>query len=144
MSCGVCRSQMRLGSRVAVAVAVASSHSSDSTPSLRVSIYFGCGPKKQKKKKKKRGFDKKIIALQHTDTPMSYLALVWGVASSYDKGSKKGSKTGFKGLDSRKMTCMWLLPLPYTGCWGAYQTPPCFSFPTCKMGIIGVPSWLSG
>ena len=46
-----CRSQIRLGSRVAVAVVSASSCSSDSTPSLRTSIGCRCGPKKQSKNK---------------------------------------------------------------------------------------------
>ena len=47
MSCD--RLQTRLGS----CVAVAGSCSSNSTPSLRTSIYLGCGPKKKKKAKKK-------------------------------------------------------------------------------------------
>ena len=50
-----CRSQRRLGSRVAVAVAVpgveADSCSSDLTPSLGTSICCGCGPKKKTKNK---------------------------------------------------------------------------------------------
>lgn len=45
-----CRSQMRLGSHVAVAAAQASSCSSDSTPCLGTSICRKCGPKKQEKK----------------------------------------------------------------------------------------------
>ena len=48
-----CRSQMRLGSHVAVAVA--GSYSSDSTPSLGTSICCGCGPEKQKIKEKVDG-----------------------------------------------------------------------------------------
>ena len=47
-----CRSQMWLGSGVAVAVAKAGSCSSNLIPSLGTSKYHGCGPKKQKKKKK--------------------------------------------------------------------------------------------
>ena len=49
-----CRSQMRLGSRVAVAVALAGSCSSSSTPSLGTSVFHRCGPKKQGKETKKR------------------------------------------------------------------------------------------
>jgi len=45
-----CRSQMWLGSRVAVPVAVAGSCSSDSTPSLGASVCCKCSPKKKKKK----------------------------------------------------------------------------------------------
>ena len=48
VSCGVCRSQVWVGSRVAVTVAKAGSCSSDSTPSLGTSICHGCGSKKQK------------------------------------------------------------------------------------------------
>ena len=48
-----CRSQMWLGSCIAVAVAVASSYTSDSTPSLGTSMCHRCGPKKQKRKTKK-------------------------------------------------------------------------------------------
>ena len=48
-----CRSQMRLGSHVAVAVAKASSCSLDSTPSLGTSICVGVALKRKKKKKKK-------------------------------------------------------------------------------------------
>ena len=44
-----CRSQMWLGSSVAVAVVKASSCSSNSTPSLGTFICQGCGPKKQKR-----------------------------------------------------------------------------------------------
>ena len=47
-----CRSQMQLGSGVAVALAQASSCSSDLTTSLGTSIYRGCGPEKTKKDKK--------------------------------------------------------------------------------------------
>ena len=50
-----CRSQMRLGSHIAVAMAVASSYSSDLIPSLGTSIGHRCSPKKTKKKKKKKG-----------------------------------------------------------------------------------------
>ena len=46
-----CRSQTRLGSRIAVAVVEASSCSSDSTPSLETSICCGYSCKKKKKKK---------------------------------------------------------------------------------------------
>ena len=46
-----CRSQMQLGSGVAVAVAWAGGYSSDWTPSLETSICHECGPKKTKKKK---------------------------------------------------------------------------------------------
>ena len=52
------RSQMWLGSSlamaVAVAVAVAGSYSSDVTPSLETSICQGRGPKKEKKTNKKQ------------------------------------------------------------------------------------------
>ena len=44
-----CRSQMRLGSRIAVAVLEARRYSSDSTPSLGTSICRECGPKKTKR-----------------------------------------------------------------------------------------------
>ena len=47
-----CKSQMWLGSRVAVAVAWASNGSSDWTPSLGTSICRSCNPKKSKKKRK--------------------------------------------------------------------------------------------
>ena len=46
-----CRSQMQLGSCIAVAEVQASGYSFNSTPSLGTSICLGCGPKKQKKKK---------------------------------------------------------------------------------------------
>ena len=49
-----CRSQMWLGSGVAVAVAKAGSCSSDLTPSLGTSKCHWWGPKKKKKKKKER------------------------------------------------------------------------------------------
>ena len=45
-----CRSQMRLGSHVAVAVVLAGTCSSDSTPSWRPSTDRGCSPKKTDKK----------------------------------------------------------------------------------------------
>ena len=44
------RSQMRLGTCMAMALAVASSCSSDLTPSLGTSLCRECGPKKQKNK----------------------------------------------------------------------------------------------
>ena len=44
------RSQMRLGSGVAMAVMKAGSYSSNSTLSLETSIRRGCGPKKTKNK----------------------------------------------------------------------------------------------
>ena len=47
-----CRSQTRLGSRVAVAMVQAGSCSSNSTPSLGTSMCLKCSPKKEKKKKK--------------------------------------------------------------------------------------------
>ena len=46
-----CRSQMLLGSGIAVAVAQVSSYSYDSTPSLGTSTCHGYGPKKTKKVK---------------------------------------------------------------------------------------------
>ena len=48
-----CRSQVQIGSRVAVALAQAGGYSSDKIPSLGTSICHGCGPKRTKKKKKK-------------------------------------------------------------------------------------------
>ena len=47
-----CRSQIQLGSGIAVAVVQTRGYSSDSTPSLGTSIYRRCCPKKTKKKKK--------------------------------------------------------------------------------------------
>ena len=44
------RSQMWLGSRVAVAVVWAGSYSSDATPSLGTSVCLGCGPRKKKRR----------------------------------------------------------------------------------------------
>ena len=62
------RSQMCLGSGMAVAVAVAGSCSSFLTPSLGTSICLGCDPKKKKEKEKKKrgtishqGFFKKFL-----------------------------------------------------------------------------------
>ena len=46
-----CRSQMQLGSGVAVAVVQAGSNNSTETPSLGTSICRGCSPKKKKDKK---------------------------------------------------------------------------------------------
>ena len=46
-----CRSQTRLGSRVAVAVVEAGGYSSDSAPTLGSSICHGCSPRKGKKTK---------------------------------------------------------------------------------------------
>ena len=40
-----CRSQMRLGSGIAVAVAQAGSYSTDSIPSLGTSTFYKCSPK---------------------------------------------------------------------------------------------------
>jgi len=48
------RSQIWLGSHIAVAVVQAGGCSSDSTASLGTSTCLRCGPKKQKKKKKKK------------------------------------------------------------------------------------------
>ena len=48
-----CRSQIRLGSRVAMSVVQASSYSSDWAPSLGTSIRQGSGSRKGKKTKKK-------------------------------------------------------------------------------------------
>ena len=48
-----CRSQMRLGSGIAVAVVQADGYSSNWAPSLGNSLYCGCSPKKTKKKKLK-------------------------------------------------------------------------------------------
>ena len=45
-----CRSQMQLGSGIAVAVVLTGSYSSDWTPSLGTSLCHGCGPKKTKLK----------------------------------------------------------------------------------------------
>ena len=47
------RSQMRLGSRIAMAVVQASGCSSNSTPSLGISMCHRSSPKKKKEKKKK-------------------------------------------------------------------------------------------
>ena len=47
-----CRSQMQLGSGIAVAVVQAGSYSSSLTPSLGTSICCGCVPKKTKNKTK--------------------------------------------------------------------------------------------
>ena len=47
-----CRSQIQLGSCVAVAVAVTGSCSSDLTPFLGTPICHGCGLKKKKEKKR--------------------------------------------------------------------------------------------
>ena len=54
MNCGVCRSQTRLGSCVAMAVVSASGYSSDATPSLGTFICLRCGPKKQKQKQNQK------------------------------------------------------------------------------------------
>ena len=56
-----CRSQMQLGSRIAVAVA--GSCRSDLTPSLGTSMCCRYGPKKQKKKKEKKEERKYIIEM---------------------------------------------------------------------------------
>ena len=62
-----CRSQMRLGSGVAVALGQAGSCSSNWTPSLGTSTYHRCGPKKQTKKKGKgNGFNLHI----HSSLPL--------------------------------------------------------------------------
>ena len=58
-----CRSQMWLGSRVAVAVALAGSCSSNLTPSLKTSICHECDPKKKKKRKEK------IYILHYLENP---------------------------------------------------------------------------
>ena len=49
-----CRSQMRLGSGIAVAVAQANSYSSDSTPNLGTSICCEWGPKKTKQQQQEQ------------------------------------------------------------------------------------------
>ena len=55
-----CRSQTRLGSRVAAAVVYAGGYSSNEIPSLGTFICHGWGPRKDKKKKKKRMSDGKL------------------------------------------------------------------------------------
>ena len=50
-----CRSQTRLGFRIAMAMASSCSSDSDLTPSLETSICRGYGPKKKKKKKNAPG-----------------------------------------------------------------------------------------
>ena len=62
-----CRSQILLGSGVAVAVVQVSSCSSDSTPGLETSICHGCGPKKKKKCK--------VISLEHLVLCFSFLTI---------------------------------------------------------------------
>ena len=53
-----CRSQMWLGSCVAVAVVSASKYSSDLTPRLGTSICLGYGPKNSEEKKKRKKEEK--------------------------------------------------------------------------------------
>ena len=67
-----CRSQIKLGSCVAVAVAAAksrsySSDSTDLTPSLRTSICHKRGPKKKKEKERKKIINEDLNKLK--DTP---------------------------------------------------------------------------
>ena len=59
-----CRSEMQLGSQVAVAVVQASSYSSDQTPCLGTSIYHKCGPKSPKRQKKKKALKRHLKQYQ--------------------------------------------------------------------------------
>ena len=61
-----CRSQMRLGSGVAVAVVYTNGYSSNSPASLGTSVCHRCGPKNIKKKKKKRRKKKEMSGLWET------------------------------------------------------------------------------
>ena len=57
-----------------MAVVYAGGYSSDSTPSLRISIYCGRGPKKTKDKKKKKKDVEHQLAIREIQikTPMKY------------------------------------------------------------------------
>ena len=61
------RSQMWLGSSVAVAVVQAGSCISDSTPSLETSICYGCGFKKQKTNKQNSILEKSQASFSWSD-----------------------------------------------------------------------------
>ena len=61
-----CRSEIRLGSLIAVAVTQAGGYSSDLNPSLGTSICHRCGPKKVKRQKRKEKKERmKLIADFH-------------------------------------------------------------------------------
>ena len=55
-----CRSQVQLGSGVAVTVTKAGGYSSDSTPSLGTFICRGCSPKKTKRQQQKNTIQCKV------------------------------------------------------------------------------------
>ena len=79
------RSQMQLGSGVAVAVVQAGSCISNSTPSLRTSTCYRCGPKKRKKQNKKRCRHKLSAALDFR--PKGFMDIFFESSSHMQKTS---------------------------------------------------------
>ena len=73
-----CRSQMWLGSGVAVAVAQAGGDSSDMTPSLGPFISCGCGPKKTKQTNKQKKPHKDPEQASHRDRTQTGGGGGWG------------------------------------------------------------------
>ena len=81
-----CRSQMQLGSQVAMAVVQASSYSSNSTLSLGTSICYGCSPKKTSPQRKKMNLCQ-IVSLHEESKNVitskensgSYCPTFWGL-----------------------------------------------------------------
>ena len=107
------RSQMWLGSHVAVAVVQASSSSSSSIHSLGISICHRCSPKKTKKKKKKTG---KFTISINLDSGTSWNVLFLGISFT---------KTPSVGLG---LFGTWLFKKK--GCWIMFICQECFSVTT--------------
>ena len=70
-----CRSQIRLGSGVALAVVQAGSFSSNSLSSLGTSMCPRCNPKKRKKKKEKECINSRTHTYTHTHMLLLYIWL---------------------------------------------------------------------
>ena len=101
-----CRSQTRLGSRVAVAVVQDGSYSSDLTPSLGTSICHGNGPRKGRKTKNKQT-NKNTISEQNLSTLTQTSGYPRAISSSSTYGtshapSVKGKDIG-PGIDPQPL-----------------------------------------
>ena len=76
-----CRSQIRLGSPIAVAVVQAAGYSSDSTPSLGTSICRKCSPKKTKRQKKRKN-KKQNWAYNHHHPSLFILCTIFPISAN--------------------------------------------------------------
>ena len=95
-----CRSQLQLGSGIAVAVAYASSCSTYSAPSLGTSICCGCGPKKDKTNKQTRW----IVHFKWKNCVVYELSLSKAViktTSTSTRGLRVGNKRANRDLKNK-------------------------------------------